>query len=122
VDAVVVSPDHHFPSGVALSPERRRALVDWAVGGDRLVVDHDYDSHFRYDRPPAAVPQGLAPEHVAYVGGASGLLAAARRRGLALDGVNEHALQAQPPGLVLGFAAAPEPTRRRALELLGGGR
>ena len=219
VDAVVVSPDHHFPSGVALSPERRRALVDWAVGGDRLVVEHDYDGHFRYDRPAAAVLQGLAPEHVAYVGGTSallaptlrvgwavlparlvvpqsnetfgtvvsaprltqlalaeliarghldrhlrraraayrrrreamlaalgrhlpdataggapvglyvalalparsdegGLLTAARRSGLALDGVNEHALTSQPPGLVLGFAAAPEPTLRRALELL----
>ena len=222
VDAVVVSPDHHFPSGVALSPERRRALVDWAVGGDRLVVEHDYDGHFRYDRPPAAALQGVVPEHVAYVGGASALLAptlrvgwavlptrlvvpfanetfgsvvsaprltqlalaeliarghldrhlrraraayrrrrdamlaalerylpgaiaggapvglylslalpaesdesevlaAARGRGLALDGVNEHTLTAQPPGLALGFAASPEPTLRRALELLGGG-
>ncbi len=221
VDAVVLSPDHHFPSGVALSPERRRALVDWAVGGDRLVIEHDYDGHFRYDRPPAAALQGLAPEHVAYVGGASallaptlrvgwavlparlgvpfadeafgsvvsaprltqlalaeliarghldrhlrraraayrrrreamlaalerhlpgavaggapvglylsvalpaasdesGLLAAARGRGLALDGVNEHALTPQPPGLALGFAASPEPTLRRALELLAG--
>ena len=50
VDAVVVSPDHQFPLGVALSPERRRALVEWAVAGDRLVIEHDYDAHFRYDR------------------------------------------------------------------------
>jgi GntR family transcriptional regulator/MocR family aminotransferase len=52
VDAVLVSPDRHFPSGVALAPERRRALVEWAVSGDRLVLEHDYDGHFRYDRPP----------------------------------------------------------------------
>jgi len=219
VDAVVVSPDHHFPSGVALAPDRRRALVEWAVRGGFAIVEHDYDGHFRYDRPAAGTLQALAPEHVAYVGSASamlaptlrigwsvlparlvvpvanrmfatvvaqprlpqlalaelirrgsldrqlrkvraayrrrrallvaesatlfpgarltgapaglyvalaladgadevGILAAARSRGLALDGVGEHRLRPQPPGLVLGFAAAPEPTLRRGLEEL----
>jgi GntR family transcriptional regulator/MocR family aminotransferase len=46
------------------------------------------------------------------------LLAAARYRGLALDGVNEHAASPQPSGLALGFAAAPEPTLRRGVDLL----
>ena len=64
VAAVIVSPDHQFPLGVALSAERRRALLDWAVAGDRLVVEHDYDGHFRYDRPPAGSLQALAPEQV----------------------------------------------------------
>jgi GntR family transcriptional regulator/MocR family aminotransferase len=50
VSAVVVSPDHQFPLGVALTPERRRALVDWAAAGRRLVIEHDYDAHYRYDR------------------------------------------------------------------------
>jgi len=219
VDAVVVSPDHHFPSGAALSPERRRALVEWAVDGDRLVLEHDYDGHFRYDRQPTGALQALAPEHVAYVGSTSALLAptvrlgwavvparlvvpvanrlftigiatsrlaqltlaeliesglldrhvrrarvayrkrretlarelarrapgleirgepaglflsvalpdgadesavleAARDRGIALDGVNEHAVESQPPGLALGFAAAPEATLVRAAKAL----
>jgi GntR family transcriptional regulator / MocR family aminotransferase len=219
VDAVVVSPDHHFPSGVALVPGRRRALVDWAVRGGRTIVEHDYDGHFRYDRPPAGALQALAPEHVVYVGSASALLAptlrlgwtvlparlvepvanrmfatvvaqprlsqlalaelirrglldrhlrrartayrrrrellvaeaaaviprgrvsgapvglyvslalpdgldeaailtAARSRGLALDGIGEHCIGPQPPGLVLGFAASPEPTLRRGLDEL----
>jgi GntR family transcriptional regulator / MocR family aminotransferase len=202
VDAVVVSPDHHFPTGVALSPERRRALIDWG----RVVIEHDYDGHFRYDRPTGGTVQSLAPEHVAYVGTASPLLAPtlrigwavlparlvdpvahhmfanavatppahaaharaadreralrpappprpgrvqapprahaeeaererpsgralrprpvedeaatlerARARGIAVDGVNEHAIEPQPPGLVVGFAALPEPALRRAL-------
>jgi GntR family transcriptional regulator / MocR family aminotransferase len=81
VDAVVVSPDHHFPLGVALSADRRRALVHWAVSGDRLVIEHDYDGHFRYDRPPAGTLQALAPDHVAYVGSASALLAPTVRLG-----------------------------------------
>ena len=81
VDAVVVTPDHHFPSGVALAPGRRRALVDWAARGGRTIVEHDYDGHFRYDRPPAGTLQALAPEHVVYVGSASALLAPTLRLG-----------------------------------------
>jgi GntR family transcriptional regulator/MocR family aminotransferase len=210
VDAVVVAPDHHFPTGARFSPERRRALVDWAREGDRLVVEHDYDAHLRYDRSAAGALQPLAPDHVAYVGTASALLAPtirigwavlparlvvpvanamfartialprlqqhafaefvargyldrhvrrvrsayrrrrellaaaipeargcatglfvslplgagadeavvladARRRGVAVDGVNEHSSSPQPPGLAVGFAAQPEPTLRRAL-------
>jgi GntR family transcriptional regulator / MocR family aminotransferase len=81
VDAVLLSPDHSFPLGVVLSPERRRALVGWATAHDALIVEHDYDAHFRYDRPPASALQALAPEHVAYVGSASALLAPTLRLG-----------------------------------------
>jgi GntR family transcriptional regulator/MocR family aminotransferase len=84
VDAVVVTPDHQFPLGVALSAERRRAVIDWAVTGDRLVIEHDYDGHFRHDRPAAGTLQALAPEHVAYVGSASPLLVPALRIGWAV--------------------------------------
>jgi GntR family transcriptional regulator/MocR family aminotransferase len=216
VDAVVVSPDNQFPTGTILSPERRRALVDWAAAGDRLVIEHDYDAHLRYLGVPGGAIQALAPEHVVYVGSASALLAPtvrlgwavlparlvpavairmfataiaatrlsqlalaemiergyldrhlrrataayarrrgvllralarhlpgailgnapvglfvpvriagerqllrdARRRGYALDGVNEHTLTKQPSGLVLGFAASPEPTLQRAIARL----
>jgi GntR family transcriptional regulator/MocR family aminotransferase len=84
VSAVVVSPGHQFPLGVTLSAERRRALVDWAAAGDRIVIEHDYDGHFRYDRPPAGTLQALSPEHVAYVGSASALLAPTLRLGWAV--------------------------------------
>jgi GntR family transcriptional regulator/MocR family aminotransferase len=80
----VVSPSHHFPLGVVLSPERRRALVAWAVGGDRLVIEHDYDGHYRYDRPPVGALQEMAPDHVVYVGSSSGLLAPTLRLGWAV--------------------------------------
>jgi hypothetical protein len=43
------------------------------------------------------------------------VLADARRRGVAVDGFNEHSSSAQPPGLAIGFTAHPEPTLRRAL-------
>jgi GntR family transcriptional regulator/MocR family aminotransferase len=84
VDAVVVSPDHNFPNGVVLSPERRNALVDWAASGDRLVIEHDHDGHFRYGGIHAGALQALAPEQVAYVGSATALLAPAVRLGWAV--------------------------------------
>jgi DNA-binding transcriptional MocR family regulator len=46
------------------------------------------------------------------------VLAAARAHGFALDGVQANALGPAEPGLVIGFAASPEPTLRRALRAL----
>jgi GntR family transcriptional regulator/MocR family aminotransferase len=78
---VVVSPSHQFPTGVVMGPERRHALLAWARGGDRLVIEDDYDAEFRYDRQPLAALQGLDPARVAYVGTASKVLAPALRLG-----------------------------------------
>jgi len=79
-DAVVVTPAHQFPTGVALSAERRGELLAWAAEG-RLVIEDDYDAPFRYDRAPIGALQGLAPDSVAYVGSASKTLAPGLRLG-----------------------------------------
>lgn len=79
--AVVVTPAHHFPTGASLSAERRVALAEWAVSGGRFVVEDDYDAEFRYDRSPLGALQGLAPDHVLYVGSASKTLSPALRLG-----------------------------------------
>ena len=195
-------------------PERRRELVAWVSAGDaRLVIEHDDDAHFSYDRPAASALQSLAPERCAYLGTASALLAptlrvgwaalperlvvdmagelarmsiassritqhalaefiergyldrhlrraraAYRRRleivrsalpatgggaglylrvplpsgadeeavlgdlrskGFALDGVNQNAIGKHDPALVVGFAAASEPTLRDAVRIIG---
>jgi GntR family transcriptional regulator / MocR family aminotransferase len=212
VDAVVVSPDHSFPLGVSLSDERRKALLRWAVKNGTLVIEHDYDGYFSHDGKRRPVLQGHAPDHVAYVGSASALLAPTvrigwsvlpsslvvavagrmaqnivahsrieqlalgeliargqldrhirkaraaykvrwraatellpscsapvglyltvplpsdadessvlsdlRAQGVALDGVNANAIHERAPGLVIGFAASPEPTLREALEVV----
>ncbi|WP_397561108.1 PLP-dependent aminotransferase family protein [Spongiactinospora sp. 9N601] len=81
VDAVLVTPAHQFPTGVVLSGERRRALLDWAKGASGLVLEDDYDAEFRYDRQPVRALQGLDPEHVAYLGTTSKTLAPALRLG-----------------------------------------
>jgi hypothetical protein len=50
------------------------------------------------------------------------ILADARRRGIALDGVNEHAARPQPPALAAGVAALQEPALSRALGELAAAR
>ncbi len=79
--AVVVAPAHQYPLGVTLAPSRRSQLLDWAVHSGGLVIEDDYDAEFRYDRQPVGAVQGLAPEHVAYVGTVSKTLAPALRLG-----------------------------------------
>jgi GntR family transcriptional regulator/MocR family aminotransferase len=80
-DAVLVTPAHQFPTGVALAPERRAALVEWAERTGGLVVEDDYDAEYRYDRAPVGALQGLAPERVAYIGSVSKTLAPTLRLG-----------------------------------------
>jgi GntR family transcriptional regulator / MocR family aminotransferase len=75
--AVVLTPAHQYPTGVVLSPDRRRALLDWPG----LVIEDDYDAEHRYDRAPVAAIQGSAPDRVAYAGSVSKSLAPGMRLG-----------------------------------------
>jgi GntR family transcriptional regulator/MocR family aminotransferase len=81
VDAIVLTPAHQFPTGVALAPERRAALLEWARRSDAIVVEDDYDAEYRYDRDPVGALQGMAPDRVVYAGSASKTLAPALRLG-----------------------------------------
>jgi GntR family transcriptional regulator / MocR family aminotransferase len=81
VRAVILTPTHQFPTGTALAPERRQALVSWAIEHDAMIVEDDYDAEFRYDRDPVGALQGLAPERVALIGTVSKSLAPSLRLG-----------------------------------------
>jgi GntR family transcriptional regulator / MocR family aminotransferase len=81
--AVLVTSAHQFPTGAVLGPERRAALIEWAEE-ERLIVEDDYDAEYRYDRVAVGALQGLAPEHVAYIGSASKRLAPGMRLGWVL--------------------------------------
>ena len=85
-DAVFVTPTHQFPTGVPLTASRRLALIDWADGGRRLVIEDDYDAEFRYDRRPVGALAARAPDCVVYLGSTSKTLS---------------------PGLHLGWMVAP---------------
>ncbi|MHA7132303.1 MocR-like pyridoxine biosynthesis transcription factor PdxR [Oerskovia turbata] len=75
--AALVTPAHQFPTGTALSPARREALVRWAREVDGMLVEDDYDAEFRYDRRPVAAMQGLAPDRVMLLGSLSKTLSPA---------------------------------------------
>ncbi|WP_394617070.1 PLP-dependent aminotransferase family protein [Lentzea sp. JNUCC 0626] len=79
--AVVLTPSHQFPLGVALRSDRRAAVVDWARRRGALVVEDDYDGEFRYDRSPVGALQGLDHDRVVYLGTASKSLAPGLRVG-----------------------------------------
>jgi GntR family transcriptional regulator / MocR family aminotransferase len=75
IGAVLLTPAHQHPTGVALHPDRRAAVVDWARATGGLILEDDYDGEFRYDRQPVGSLQGLDPERVVYLGTVSKALA-----------------------------------------------
>lgn len=95
VRAVVTTPAHQFPTGIAYSARRRTELLDWARSVDGFVLEDDYDGDFRYDRAPVGALQGLDPQRVAYAGSVSKSLA---------------------PGLRLGWLLVPEALAEEAVE------
>jgi GntR family transcriptional regulator / MocR family aminotransferase len=79
--AVLLTPAHQSPAGVVLAPDRRQALIEWAVERDATILEDDYDAEFRYDREPIGAMQGLAPDRVVALGTVSKALAPSLRLG-----------------------------------------
>ena len=72
---VYVTPSHQFPLGVAMSLDRRLALLAWASRRGALIVEDDYDSEFRFSGRPLDPLQSLDRDgRVIYVGSFSKVL------------------------------------------------
>lgn len=56
---IYVSPSHQYPLGAVMSLARRRRLLAYARRNNCWIVEDDYDSEFRYGRPPLPSLQGL---------------------------------------------------------------
>jgi GntR family transcriptional regulator/MocR family aminotransferase len=82
--AVLLTPAHQCPTGVALGPSRRRELIAWADEVDGMILEDDYDAEFRYDRQPVGSLHGLDPARVIALGSVSKTLAPAIRLGWVL--------------------------------------
>ena len=73
----------------ALLPDRRHARRATGAASsspgrgvaDALIIEDDYDAEFRYGRAPIGALQGLAPDHVVYIGSASKTFSPALRLG-----------------------------------------
>ncbi|MGL4177965.1 MAG: PLP-dependent aminotransferase family protein [Dermatophilaceae bacterium] len=113
-DAVLTSPAHQFPLGVAMSASRRRALLRWAADSDGLVLEDDYDAEFRYDRRPMPAVAATDPSRVVYLGSTSKTLAPALRTGwlVAPAPVREAVLAG------LDDSSAPSPPHQLALAVM----
>ena len=79
--AVLVTPAHEYPLGMAMSPHRRALLLTWARRNSAWIVEDDYDGEFRYDRQPIGALQGLGSDRVIYAGTVSKSLAPGLRIG-----------------------------------------
>ncbi|MGE8364081.1 PLP-dependent aminotransferase family protein [Cupriavidus sp.] len=66
---VYVTPSHQFPLGMAMSMERRVALLEWAQRRGALLLEDDYDGEFRFmGRPMESLKSLDKTGVVAYVG------------------------------------------------------
>jgi GntR family transcriptional regulator/MocR family aminotransferase len=101
-----VTPSRLAPLGVALSPERRLALLRWAATHQACLFEDDYDSEYRFHaRPiPALKSLPLGDSHVVLAGTFSKLMFPALRV----------AFVALPTHLVEPFVRATSLTARNA--------
>ena len=64
-----VTPSHQYPTGVALSLDRRIALIEWAARNNAWIVEDDYDGEFRYQGQPLTALYSLdSHARVLYIG------------------------------------------------------
>lgn len=95
---VYLTPHHHYPTTVTLSPARRMQLLALAQRHRWLIIEDDYDSELHFEGRPVAPLASADPQrNVIYIGTLSKILA---------------------PGLRLGFLVAP----RDVIPLLAKGR
>jgi GntR family transcriptional regulator/MocR family aminotransferase len=92
-----VTPSCQFPTGVAMSLERRTKLLHWARRSQAWIVEDDYDCDIRHRGPPLPCLHSLDPDgRVVYVGTFSKSLFPALRLGFLIV----------PSGLQSGFVTA----------------
>lgn len=85
--AVYLTPHHHYPTTVTLSPARRMQLLALAQRHRWMILEDDYDSELHFEGRPVAPLASADPQrNVIYIGTLSKILA---------------------PGLRLGFLVAP---------------
>lgn len=94
--AVLCTPAHQYPTGVVLSPSRRRQLLQWAEDFNGLILEDDFDAEFRYERLPVACLQAMNPDRVVLLGSVSKTLAPALRLGWMIT----------PPALIASMRSA----------------
>lgn len=93
----LVTPGQHAPLGMAMSPSRRHALLDWADASDGWVIEDDYLGELQIGgRAAPALAAGRGAERVIHLGAFSKTIS---------------------PALGLGFVVAPRLLTERIVEV-----
>lgn len=50
---IYITPSRHYPTGVTMPAARRMAILEFARRSKGWLIEDDYDSEFRYSRPPS---------------------------------------------------------------------
>ncbi|CAM8635747.1 ARO8 Transcriptional regulators containing a DNA-binding HTH domain and an aminotransferase domain (MocR family) and their eukaryotic orthologs [Comamonadaceae bacterium] len=53
-DVLIVSPEHHFPTGACLSQARRQKLIDHQLESGYFILENDSESEYYFDHLPNA--------------------------------------------------------------------
>lgn len=69
IKLVYVSPNNQEPTGVLMSEERRRQIVEWAIREHVFIFEDDYDGHFSYGTKLIPSLRSMGPNNVIYLGG-----------------------------------------------------
>lgn len=82
VHLVYVTPHHHYPTTVMLSPKRRMQLLQLAETYDFAILEDDYDYDFHYaNSPMLPLASGDHQKRVLYIGSFSKNISPAIRMG-----------------------------------------
>lgn len=73
VAAVHVTPARQWPTGVAMSLERRVALLRWAEATGGVIIENDQDAEFSHETNPLPTLYSMSPDtgRVIYLGSSS---------------------------------------------------
>ena len=99
-DLIYTTPSHQYPTGVTMSMERRKQLLEFAHENGTVIIEDDYEAEINFLKKPHPSLKSLDKHNnVIYVGSFS---------------------KAFAPGLRLGYLVAPESfiTEARALRRL----
>lgn len=80
-DVLHISPAHQFPTGAVTPASARARIIEWARGGQKYIIEDDYDSEFRLAGKPLQSLYSLCPERVIYMNTFSKTLAPSMRMG-----------------------------------------
>lgn len=81
-DLIIVTPSHQHPTGVTLSVDRRRALLDLADAHGAVIVEDDFECEMTYfEAAPPAMRAMSGGERVIYAASLSAVLGPALRLG-----------------------------------------